>query len=655
MNNQSINRNSVSHLAALDELLKLEQDFETDAYNRSLSSGNISGRTNESDCKYPISIAGFGRNALNQLILTISYETDGDEPENDFEPGQPVAFFGLKQHPAAGEGTEIEEFPYTCFVDSFKEGVIQIQLPNNGVLMSLQERAKKSLIGVRVSIDSTSYRVMHEALHAAMKSENEKFVHLRETMIGTETPRFRQLPTINIPWLNEAQNRAVVKAVSAMDVAIVHGPPGTGKTTTLVEAIIETLQRENQVMVCAPSNAAVDWISEQLMRRGVSVLRIGNPLKMTDEILSCSYERRYADHPDYPELWNIRRTLANATGKEGKQSHENQNRLRHLRKRQMELEIKINAELFEQARVVSCTLIGSAYHIMEHRHFSSLFIDEAAQALEPACWAAILKADRVIFGGDHCQLPPTVKCPEAARKGLTETLMQHIVIKALTRNETPSCISMLDTQYRMHNDIMEFSSRWFYHGMLKAAKEVADRQISLMDTPLTWIDTSLCGFGERQNQSLSRMNSQEAKLVVHTIRDYIDMIGLERIAADRVDFGIITPYRAQARIIRRLMKMQRFYRRLRGAISVGTVDSFQGQERDVILISMVRDNERGDIGFLNDLRRMNVALTRARMKLVIIANSDTICKHKFYRQLFEHFQNRGEVIEVRPDENEQCN
>lgn len=641
---------SIEHLSLLDELLKKEEDYERATYSRSLRVDNISGRVCEADCKYPITINGSGYNALNQLILTISYETDGEELENDFEPGQPATFFYL-----SSDGTSIVELPLLCFVDSYKEGVLQLQLPNKASLASLQAKAESSLIGIRAAIDDTSYRVMHDSLRAVMRSSDEKFVRLRETLIGNIRPRFRQLPPVSVPWLNASQNDAIRKVVAAMDVAIVHGPPGTGKTTTLVEAIFETLQRETQVLVCAPSNAAVDWISEQLSKRGLNVLRIGNPLKMSDEMLACSYERRYADHPDYPELWNIRRTLRDASA--SKPSHERQNQLRRLRKRQMELEIKINADLFEQASVVSCTLIGSAYHIMEHRHFGTLFIDEAAQALEPACWTAILKADRVILGGDHNQLPPTVKCVEAARNGLANTLMQHI-----SRNK-PECVTLLDIQYRMHRDIMEFPSKWFYHGRLNAAPEVADRQVHIMDTPLTWIDTGsrnattendeqetvssaldMNGNGERKNRSGSISNSDEAKLVVHTLRDYVDMIGLERIVNDNVDFGIISPYRAQVRLIRRLLKLQRFYRRIRQQVSVHTVDGFQGQERDVIIISMVRDNDEGQIGFLGDLRRMNVAITRARMKLIIIGNSETLSKHRFYNALFEHFQQHGEVL-----------
>ena len=632
---------SITRLQTLDELVRLELESERAAYRRALDAGSISGRANEADCKYPITLCGADYNALNQLIATVTYETDDEETENNFEPGQPVVFFHLSDNDGS-----VVELPYSCFVERYEAGVLQVQLPGQQALRSLRAHADRHLLGLRVGIDETTFRVMHEALQAAIRSDSEKFLILREVLIGALRPRFRTLPPVALPWLNAEQNAAVRQVVAAQDVAIVHGPPGTGKTTTLVEAIIETLQRETQVLVCAPSNAAVDWISEQLSKRSVPVLRIGNPLKMSDEMLECSYERRYADHPDYAELWSIRRALRD--GVQGRSSHERQQHMRRLRKRQMELEIKINADLFEQARVVSCTLIGSAYRLLEHRHFSTLFIDEAAQALEPACWAAILKADRVVLGGDPQQLPPTVKSREAARRGLGVTLMQHVV------RTKPSCVTLLTTQYRMHRDIMEFPSRWFYYGALCAAPEVADRVVSLMDTPLTWVDTAQAGFGEHESRSRSRLNAEEARLVVHVLRDYVDMIGLERLVGDGVDFGIITPYRAQVRLIRRLLRMQRFYRRLRGQVAVHTVDGFQGQERDVIIISMVRDNEEGQIGFLGDLRRMNVALTRARMKLIIIGNSATLSKHRFYGELFDHFQRRGLVMEIPPAREEEA-
>lgn len=631
---------SLNPIAQLDrqlQLIRMEFDYERTAYEQSLQR-NISGRMQESNCRYPIALQGNEYNALNQLVVTITYEMSPDETDNDFEPGKPVEFFVLEHESAK------KPLPHQGYVERVGEGILQVALPNKSALQSIRAVGEKQLLGIQLCIDGTSFRVMEESLRQAMRSENEKFIHLRDTLIGARKPAFRQLPKLSFPWLNASQNEAIQKVVEALEVAVVHGPPGTGKTTTLVEAIIEMLQRENQVLVCAPSNAAVDWISEQLMRRGVNVLRIGNPLRMSDEMLDCSYERRYAAHPDYSELWSIRKLLREAGNAKG--NGPNANRLHKLRLRATELEIKINADLFEQARVVSCTLIGSGHHLLEHRHFPTLFIDEAAQALEPACWTAILKADRLILGGDHQQLPPTIKCPQAARQGLEQTLMQKIV------ESKPECVSLLTTQYRMHQDIMGFSSQWFYEGRLQAAPEVADRLVSPLDTPLMWIDTSECQFGEKEQvRTLSKQNSDEARLLIHTLRDYIDMVGIERITNDRVDFGIISPYKAQVRLLRKLLKMQKFFRQLKRQISVNSVDGFQGQERDVIILSMVRDNDQGTIGFLRDLRRMNVAITRARMKLIILGNAETLSKHRFYRQLIEYVKAHGDFVVAQPPKN----
>lgn len=583
----------------------------------------------ERPCRYPVRLGNTAYNPMGQLTLELHYEVDEDEVEQEFEPGKPVTLYYMA-------GDTLKELPHLCYVEHVVDGNITVSLPNKAAEQSIRDIAQRQLLGLQLGVDNTSYRVMTESLREAERKEDERFVRLRDVLVGNRPPSSRTLPQLSFPWLNRSQQDAIQKVVECQEVAIVHGPPGTGKTTTLVEAIIETLQRETQVLVCAPSNAAVDWISEQLMRRGIHVLRVGNPLRMSDEMLDCSYERRYSAHPDYHELWNIRKTLRD--GAKGEQAH-------RLRNRETELEIKINADLFEQARVVSCTLIGSAYRIMERRRFSTLFIDEAAQALEPACWAAILRADRVVMSGDHQQLPPTVKSMAAAKGGLADTLMQRVV------KLWPQCVNLLTVQYRMNEDIMSFPSRWFYHGQLQAATDVAHRQVSPLDTPLTWLDTSALTYEERQGRNMSLSNSQEARLVIHTVRDYIEMISPQRVESERVDFGIITPYRGQARLIRRLLKMQHYFRKLKRHITVGTVDGFQGQERDVIVISLVRDNADGNIGFLRDLRRMNVAITRARMKLIIVGNAETLSRHRFYRALAEHIKKHGEFITVPIPEN----
>ena len=646
--------NTSTYFSRLRELVALELREEQEAYRRSLETkgASLTGSIHEPACRYPVYLGNTAYNPLGQLTVELRYKVEEEEVELDFEPGKPVTVFYL-----ADSGTK--ELPHQCYVEFVGDGVMSVSLPSKSALQSIKGLADRHLLGVQLGVDNTSFRVMQESLAEAERKEDERFVRLRNVLLGNVKPAFRSLPQLSFPWLNRSQNDAIQKVVECQEVSIIHGPPGTGKTTTLVEAIIETLERETQVLVCAPSNAAVDWISEQLMRRSINVLRIGNPLRMSDEMLDCSYERRYSSHPDYHELWNIRKELA--TGAKGERAH-------RLRSRQMELEIKINADLFDEARVVSCTLIGSAYRLMERRRFPTLFIDEAAQALEPACWAAILKADRVIMGGDHQQLPPTVKSVAAIKGGLADTLMQKVV------GLHPQCVSLLTTQYRMNEEIMSFSSRWFYHNRLQAAPEAAHRLVSPLDTPLTWLDTSLTpdpspheeesemsgvstplspgrrAEGETRTRTGSVSNASEARLVIHALRDYIEMISPQKIESERVDFGIITPYRGQARLIRRLLKMQHYFRKLKRHITVGTVDGFQGQERDVIVISLVRDNAEGNIGFLRDLRRMNVAITRARMKIIIVGNAQTLSRHKFYRALIEHFRQHGEFIEVQPQQ-----
>ena len=633
-----------TYFARLRSLVALELQAEQQSYRASLEArgATLSGSIREPSCRYPIRLGNTSYNALGQLCIDISYEVGDDEVELDFEPGKPATLFYLA-------GDNLHELPHQCYVERVGDGWMSLSLPSKAAAQSIADSAARHLTGVQLGIDNTSFRVMTEALHEAERKEDGRFVGLRSVLLGLTPPAFRSLPQLSFPWLNHTQQAAIQRTVEAQQLSIVHGPPGTGKTTTLVEAIVETLQREPQVLVCAPSNAAVDWISEQLMRRGIHVLRVGNPLRMSDEMLDCSFERRYSAHPDYHELWNIRKQLREPKGL-GAAARQK------LQSRQTELEIKITADLFAQASVVSCTLIGAAYRIMERRHFSTLFIDEAAQALEPACWAAILRADRVVMSGDHQQLPPTVKSLEAAKGsttnsssevafGLADTLMQKLVVR------WPQAVSLLTVQYRMHRDIMAFPSRWFYGGRLQAAPEAADRCISPLDTPLMWLDTSARSGAEpaeKRNRTGSISNADEARLVIHTLRDYIEMVSPQRIESERVDFGIITPYRGQARLLRRLLKMQHYFRKLKRHITVGTVDGFQGQERDVIVISLVRANAEGQIGFLRDLRRMNVAITRARMKLIIVGNAETLSRHRFYRELIEHIRRHGELVTLPP-------
>lgn len=623
---------SIESLQRQLQLIGLEKAYDQRALEEAFQAALQHSHLN-SGCWYPLRAGKCFYNALNQLVMEVEYTADHSVgPDSEFEPSKRVTFFYISRDARR----TVTRLTVGGTIQHIEGRRMQIALDAPDMASQLQRLAEEHDLGVRLDFDDTTYQVMEQALLQAKNLENEKAVHLRETLIGGLEPQFRTLPRVAFPQLNQSQNEAVQRILEAREVAVVHGPPGTGKTTTLVEAIIETTRREPQVLVCAPSNAAVDWISEKLIERGVRVVRIGNPLRISRPLMEHTYERLYAARPDYPELWGIRKLIrdihAGVTP-----SRQRANRLHQLQQRREELEVKIHEEVFQEAEVVTCTLIGSAHRLLGGRHFGTLFIDEATQSIEAACWAAILKADRVVFAGDHQQLPPTILCPEAERGGLSETLMEKVV------QHKPSCVTLLDTQYRMNKQIMGFSSQWFYNGLLKAAPEVANRTLAPWDAPLVWVDTAESHFSERLNASQSRSNRDEAALVMQILKNYVRQTALDPALFNNTSYGVISPYKAQVALLRRLIGKSRTLAPIHGHISVNTVDGFQGQERDVILISMVRDNERGAIGFLKDLRRMNVAITRARMKLIIVGSSATLCQTDFYAQLWAYVSENGVV------------
>lgn len=620
-----MNNNSKSPISALQHqqlLLRMEYEYEKEEFKRQTEIMGVARKVRRGLCWYPVSLGRSYYNSLNQFVIDIT-RTENKEIEHAFEFGRPVCFFRQ-----SFDG-EVKYMNFIATVSYADEERMAVVLPGAGAITELQT---DEALGVQLYFDETSYRAMFEALEDVVRAKGNRLSELRDILLGTQKPGFRELYPVRFPWLNSTQEAAVNKVLCTRDVSVVHGPPGTGKTTTLVEAIYETLRREPQVLVCAQSNTAVDWISEKLADRGVPVLRIGNPTRVNDKMLSFTYERRFENHPAYPELWGIRKSIRETAGRVRKGNYSEResmrNRISRLRDRATELEIQINADLFDSARIIASTLVSSNHRLLAGRHFSTLFIDEAAQALEAACWIAIRKADRVIFAGDHCQLPPTVKCIEAARNGLDHTLMEKVT------QQKPSAVSLLKVQYRMHESIMRFPSEWFYHGELEAAPEIRYRGILDFDTPMNWIDTSGMNFHEEfVGESFGRINKREANLLLRELENYINRIGKARILDENIDFGLISPYKAQVQYLRNKIRENSFLRPLRSLITVNTVDGFQGQERDVIFISLVRANENGQIGFLNDLRRMNVAITRARMKLVIFGDAATLTKHPFYKRL----------------------
>lgn len=615
------------------DLLRMEYEYEKETYRQQSERIGIRRKIQQGLCWYPAITGKSYYNSLNQLVIEIERRED-KETEHNFEYGRPVCFFTTD-----GIGNP-KYLDFSATISYVQDDRMVVVLPSPSALSEMQS---KSELGVQLYFDETSYKTMFSALTSVMEAKNNRLAHIRDVLIGKVPASSRSLFPVRFPWLNVTQEEAVNHVLAAKEVSIVHGPPGTGKTTTLVEAIYETLHRENQILVCAQSNTAVDWISEKLVDRGINVLRIGNPTRVNDKMLSFTYERRFESHPDYAELWGIRKAIrdirSGIRNKNGSEKDTARNRLSRLRFRATELEVQIDGDLFNEARVVACTLVGSANRVLTNHNFTSLFIDEAAQALEGACWIAISKADRVILAGDHHQLPPTIKCIEAARGGLDCTLLQKVA------TAKPETVSLLRIQYRMHDDIMRFPSHWFYGDELESAPEISHRGILQLDTPIVWFDTADCDFMEdRQADSMSRINRQEAELLVEQLETYIEKITKERVLEESIDFGLISPYKAQVQYIRSLIKRNAFFKPLKKLITVHTVDGFQGQERDVILISLVRANDNGQIGFLNDLRRMNVAITRARMKLIIIGDASTLEKHAFYRELYAYITEKGTVI-----------
>ena len=680
-------------------LLQLEYYTEKETFRKLTEQMGMQRKVKRGDAWYPLRVGKSFYNSLNQTAIEV-FRTSDQDIEHNFEFGRPVMFFKVKseerrvknpseerrvKNPSEEQEnsslfvlhSSLKYFSFTGTVSYVDGDRMVITVPDSAPLLDLQQSTEP--IGVQLSFDETSYKLMFEALDRTMKAKNNRLAYLRDLFYSHQQVGKFTFEPMKFPWLNPTQERAVNEVLWAKDVAIVHGPPGTGKTTTLVEAINETLMRESQVLVCAQSNMAVDWISEKLVDRGINVLRIGNPTRVNDKMLGFTYERRFESHADYPQLWAIRKAIRDLRKNRKKGSESYHQKLERLKSRAAELEIRMNAELFGEARVIACTLVGSANRLLDGMKFGTLFIDEAAQALEAACWIPIRRASRVILAGDHCQLPPTVKSIAALRAGLGKTLMERIA------ENKPEVVTLLKIQYRMNEEIMRFSSDWFYHGQVESAPQIKYRGILDYDHPITWIDTSVSeelrvkseefnsnadnnaadssesAQKERQEnsslfthhsslykeefvgESFGRINKAEAELTLLTLAEYFTKIGKRRILEERIDVGIISPYRAQVQYLKRLIKKYEFFKPYRHLISVNTVDGFQGQERDVILISLVRSNDEGQIGFLKDLRRMNVAMTRARMKLIILGNKDTMTRHPFYKKLWEYVEGINEA------------
>lgn len=615
------------HFSRLQVLLKIEREEDRKQYFQKIRNRSIDDRKKDGVCWYPVEIRKSYLGLGEKWVLDIT-RTSAQGTRHMFQAGSSASIF-------LNDGKEGKMS--TGIVSRVVDDKITIMLNREDPPGWLDE----GKIGLNLLFDESTYDEMDRTLAKLRKTDRGRAYELIRILEGLEGPRFGSAYDIKYPHLNESQNAALGKIRAAQDVALVHGPPGTGKTTTMVQAIKETVDEEKHVLVCAPSNAAVDLIVEKLHELEVNVVRLGHPARVTDSVVSHTLDAQLATHPDARMLKDIRKK-SEEMRRLGKKYKRNYGRAeaaqrkmllkeaRQLKDEALMLEDHMIYDVLNNASVIACTLVGANNQFLFNRTFKTVFIDESSQALEPAAWIPILKANRVVMAGDHLQLPPTVKSKEAAREGLGETLFERVI-------RTHNADTMLKVQYRMHPDIMSFSNGYFYRDQLTSADFIADRK-GLYARALEFIDTAGCGFDEAINEeTLSTYNTEEARLCL----DHLSKSLKEKKFETTPTIGIIAPYKAQVETLRKLMQDFEWEEGQLQRLAINTVDAFQGQERDIMYITLTRSNPEGEIGFLADERRLNVGLTRARHRMVVLGNSATLSSNAFFDKLIVHFQELG--------------
>ena len=619
------------------ELIRLERQADLEQYRQKILLRSLQQRTKEGTTWYPVSLKRDYIGTGERPTIEVERTNHLDQPHS-FQSGKVVSVFSN----AVGKP---DKEHINGVVNYVRDNIMVITLNGDDV----PDWIADGLLGVDVMFDEMSYREMEFTLKEVIKAEGNRLSELKNILLGTEKAQSgeRKIHMESISILNASQHAALKMVVESTDVAFIHGPPGTGKTTTLVQAIRQTLKDEKQVMVCAPSNAAVDLLVDKLSEQGLQALRIGHPARVTEQSLSKTLDHRISTHANYKELRNLRKKMEQVRSAAFKYKrkfgyHEKEQRrllmqeVKVLKADADLLEFYIINDLFQSMDAICCTLVGASHPVLRGKKYKTVFIDEAGQSLEPASWIPLLKCDRVIFAGDHQQLPPTIKSLEAARAGLSRTLFEKGIEKH------PHQVSMLDVQYRMHEKIMEFPSRYFYNDKLVAHDSVKRRLLRPDHSPVIFIDTAGCGYQEKEDpETLSRMNTEEASLLIQQVEALAEDIGVSACLDEQITLGIITPYSAQVDQLHKLAEGSAVLEPLHRLITINTVDAFQGQERDVIVISFVRSNEKGEVGFLADIRRTNVAMTRARKKLIMIGDSATLSSHPFYLELLDFVQKEG--------------
>jgi ATP-dependent RNA/DNA helicase IGHMBP2 len=630
--------NIIEELKQSLKLLKLEWSEDLAQYKRKFLNTSLAEKKKEGITWHPIQLKKTKIGMGERLIVEVE-RMDSNYPST-FSSGKSVTFFSTHEGYQGAEN-RVNGVVNQVFRDSM---VVTLQADE------IPDWMQDSRLGVDLLFDEASYREMEFALKKVIAGENPRLAELRDIALGQKSPGFKEVFPVELPNLNFSQNLACQKIAAAQDFAVVHGPPGTGKTTTLIAAIRQAVDQEMSILVSAPSNAAVDLLVEKLVDADITTLRLGHPARVEEKILSQTLDAKIANHDSYRDLKKLRKEteeyLKLAKQYKRKFGHEErmQRKLMYqevsrIREAAGHLEDYIRSDIFQKTQVFASTLVGASNYNFKGMVFDVVLIDEAAQGLEAATWIPILKAKKVVFAGDHCQLPPTIKSYDAAKAGLSVTLFEKVI------ERRPETAQMLQVQYRMPEDVMGFSNDWFYGGKLQAAENTATHAFSEEEAVLEWIDTAGSGYTDQQEaESLSTFNPEEARFACKYLNETISRIGIARFKEEGWTIGLIAPYGAQVRMLRNLIFETFEYPNLKAfadLITIDTVDGFQGQERDLMLISLTRSNDKGEIGFLADTRRMNVALTRAKRKLILIGDSGTLAQNSFFDALLRYFEEKG--------------
>lgn len=621
----------MEYFKKLLDLLKVEREEDLRSYLSNTESASVAERRANGLSWYPLAIRGTEMNRGDYLSIELE-RTTHQELNHQFRFGSSVTFFSNHD-----PGKDRVEGTVTYVGGSrMKITIKEDELP---------DWASDGKLGIDLLFDNNSYDEMQQALKMADKVLQDKNIgpqRLLKVLTGQTQPGFHQEKhTYPLPGLNSKQEQAVHQILKANELAIVHGPPGTGKTTTLVQAIKAMIKQDGQqVLVVAPSNTAVDLLSEKLAEEGLDVLRIGNPARISERLTGLSLDSKMAAHDSMKQIKALKKQAAdyknmahkykrNFGRAEQEQRRALFNEAHKIMKEVGNTEKYIIDHVVSKAQVITATLVGASHHTISGLKFGTAVIDEAGQALEPACWIPILKAQKLVLAGDHCQLPPTIKSTEAAKAGLSHTLMEKCT--ALW----PEAVVLLEEQYRMHQDIMHYPSAVFYGGLLHASTTVAERQLFPADAAISFVDTAGCAFDEKA-AGTSTSNPEEAVFLIKHLVQYTTELAGHYTPENFPSIGITAPYQQQIILIRELLQSSGELAAYAKSITINTVDSFQGQERDIIYLGLTRSNPERSIGFLADIRRMNVAMTRAKQKLVVIGDSATLSRLPFYNDFIAY-------------------